>query len=346
MLLHLTEFSGEPLYRQISHQLLAGILAGSLPEGTELLPARALARKQRVSINSVEQAYQNLAREGLLTYGGDQRVRVNALSPAQRESLALQRSLADAQERQRLEEELRLAQNIQAGLLPKALPYNARLQMAASCEPARTIGGDFYDYLPLDDHRFALVIADACGKGMPAAMVISPLQAIIKSEAHRHQGSAIAQIMANLNQYVKRFAPTRSFATLVYGVFDTRTGRFEFANAGHLPPLLVRQNGQVEFLKTTGPALGLLAEATHQIAITQVQAGDCLLFYTDGVTETMNPGRQEYGEQRLQDALVHHRVNGANTIIDRITDDLNTFRAATLLQDDRTMIVLKVGAEA
>jgi len=342
MLLHITEFSGDPLHHQISQQLLAGILAGSLQEGAELLPARTLARKQRVSVHSVEQAYQDLAREGLLTYGGDQRVSVNVMSPEQKQRLVLQRFLADTQERQRLEEELRMAQNIQAGLLPKTLPHNGRLQMAAACEPARAIGGDFYDYLPLDTHRFALVIADACGKGMPAAMVISPLQAIIKSEASH--GSAIAQIMPNLNQYVKRFASTKSFATLVYGVFDDRTGSFEFANAGHHPPMLVRQNGRVEFLKTTGPALGLLAEAEHQIGTAKLRAGDCLLFYTDGVTETMNPAREEYGEQCLQDLLVRHRECGAQEIIDRITEDLNTFRAAALLQDDRTMMVLKVCA--
>lgn len=344
MLLHLTEFSGEPLHHQISQQLLASILAGALREGTELLPARTLARQQRVSVHSVEQAYQNLAREGLLICSGDHRVRVNALSPAQRQRLVMQRFLADAEERQRLEEELSLARNIQAGLLPKTLPHNARLQMAASCEPARAIGGDFYDYLPLDAQRFALVIADACGKGMPAAMVISPLQAIIKSETSH--GSSIGQIMPNLNQYVKRFASTKSFTTLVYGVFEARTGHFEFANAGHHPPMLVRANGQLEFLKTTGPALGLRAEAAHQIGMAKLHPGDGLLFYTDGVTETMNPARDEYGEQRLQDLLVRRRERSAPEIVDAIIADLNSFRAAALLQDDRTMMVLKVCAEA
>jgi len=344
MLLHITEFSGDPLHHQISQQLLASILAGSLQAGAELQPARSLARKHRVSVNNVEQAYQDLAREGLLSYESDRRVLVNALSPAQKQRLVLQSFFADAQERQRMEEELNMARNIQAGLLPKTLPNNARLQIAASCEAARAIGGDFYDYLPLDAHRFALVIADACGKGMPAAMVISPVQAIIKSEASH--GSAIGQIMPNLNQYVKRFASTKSFATLFYGVFDARTGGFEFANAGHHPPMLVRQNGQVEFLKTTGPALGLLAEVEHQIGTAKLRAGDCLLFYTDGVTETMNPARDEYGEQRLQDLLVRHRECGAQEIVDRITEDLNTFRAATLLQDDRTMMVLKISADA
>jgi sigma-B regulation protein RsbU (phosphoserine phosphatase) len=344
MLLHLTEYSGEPLHHQISQQLLASILAGSLQAGAELQPARSLARKHRVSVNNVEQAYQDLAREGLLSYDSDRRVLVNALSLEQKQRLVLQSFFADAQERQRMEEELSMARNIQAGLLPKTLPKNARLQMAASCESARAIGGDFYDYLPLDAHRFALVIADACGKGMPAAMVISPLQAIIKSETSH--GSSIQQIMPNLNQYVKRFASTKSFATLVYGVFDDRTGSFEFANAGHHPPMLVRQNGQIEFLKTTGPALGLLAEAEHQIARTKLNTGDCLLFYTDGVTETMNPAREEYGEPRLQDLLIRHRECGAQEIIDYIIDDLNTFRASALLQDDRTIMALKVLVEA
>jgi len=343
MLLHLTDLSSEPLRRQISHQLLAKILAGALQEGDELMPARSFARKQRVSLNSVEHAYRDLARKGLITCGGDQRVLVNSLSPTQKQRLTLQGFLSDEQERQRLEEELNMARQIQIGLLPKMLPNNNLIQMAASCEPARVIGGDFYDYLPLDDHRFALVIADACGKGMPAAMVISPVQAIIKSEASH--GSSIQQTMQNLNQYVKRFASTKNFATLFYGIFDHRSGGFEFANAGHLPPLLARKNGEVELLQPTGPALGLLAEAEHQIDTTKLRAGDCLLFYTDGVTETMNSPREEYGEQRLQDLLVRHRERSAQEIIRSIIEDLDAFRDSVLLQDDRTTMVLKVAEE-
>jgi sigma-B regulation protein RsbU (phosphoserine phosphatase) len=340
MLLHIADLSGEPLHIQISQQLLSKILAGDLPQGADLKPARMFAREQRVNVCAVERAYEDLAREGLITHRDGQGAFVNPLPLAKRQALAIHQLLAGAQERQRLEEELGMARNIQAGLLPKTLPNAARLQMAASCEPARTIGGDFYDYLPLDAHRFALVIADACGKGMPAAMVISPMQALIKSEVSH--GSSIRQIMLNLNQYVKRFASTKNFATLVYGVFDERTGSFEFANAGHHPPILVRRNAQVEFLQTTGPALGLLAEAHHQIETATLRAGDCLLFYTDGVTETMNPAREEYGEQRLQDLLVAYRKRSAQEIVSRLIEDLNAFRASTLLQDDRTIMALKI----
>jgi sigma-B regulation protein RsbU (phosphoserine phosphatase) len=344
MLLNITDLSGEPLHRQISQQLVAKILAGELQFGLALKPEPQFAREQRVSVYTVERAYEELAREGLITYRNGHGAFVNPLSAEQRQALAMQQLLVDAQERRRMEDELMMAQQIQAGLLPKTLPMNTRLQMAASCEPARTIGGDFYDYLPLDAHRFALVIADACGKGMPAAMVISPLQAIIKNEVSH--GSSIRQIMPNLNQYVKRFASTKSFATLVYGVFDDRTGSFEFANAGHHPPMLVRQNGEIEFLKTTGPALGLLAEAEHRINSLKLRTGDSLLFYTDGVTETMNRRREEFGEQRLQNFLVNQRRHSAAEMIRLLIEDLNSFRTSAFLQDDRTMMVLKMAANA
>ncbi len=340
MLLNITDLSGEPLHRQISQQLVAKILTGDIEQGRALKSEPLFAREQRVSVNTVERAYAELAREGLITYRNGQGAFVNPLSTEQRQALAMQQLLVDAQERRRMEDELRLAEQIQAGLLPKTLPQNARLQMAASCEPARVIGGDFYDYLPIDAHRFALVIADACGKGMPAAMVISPLQAIIKSEVSH--GSSIRQTMLHLNQYVKRFASTKSFATLFYGIFDERTGSFEFANAGHHPPMLAREDGRVELLKTTGPALGLLAEADHQIAAAKLNAGDSLLFYTDGVTETMNRMRDEFGEPRLQDLLVRHRRRRAGELIRLIIEDLNAFRDSALLQDDRTMMVMKI----
>jgi sigma-B regulation protein RsbU (phosphoserine phosphatase) len=340
MLLNITDLSGEPLHRQISQQLVARILGGELEQGIALKPESLFAREQRVSVQTVGRAYAELAREGLITYRNGQGTFVNPLSTEQRHALAMQQLLVDAQERRRMEDELMMAQQIQAGLLPKILPQNARLQMAASCEPARVIGGDFYDYLPIDARRSALVIADACGKGMPAAMVISPLQAIIKSEVSH--GSLIRQTMLHLNQYVKRFASTKNFATLFYGNFDERTGSFEFANAGHHPPMLARHDGRVEFLKTTGPALGLLAEADHQITATKLHAGDCLLFYTDGVTETMNRSRDEFGEQRLQNLLVRHRRRRAQDLIRLIIEDLNAFRGAALLQDDRTMMILKI----
>jgi sigma-B regulation protein RsbU (phosphoserine phosphatase) len=343
MLIHTTEFSNEPLHHQICRQLMAKILTGDLQQGAVLQPVHLLAREQRISVNTVERAYQDLASEGLITYANGAGAYVNALSAAQKQALATHCLFGDAQESRRLEEELVMAQKIQARLLPSALPNHAGLQLAAYSEASRPLGGDYYDCLPLDEHRFGLVIADACGKGLPAAMLICQIQAIIKNEICH--GSSLRQAMQNLNQYVKRYNAAKHFVTLFYGIFDDRSGVLEFANAGHNHPILTRNNGEMEFLQTTGPALGVLAGVDHQIQTIKIDGGDGVLFYTDGVTETMNRRREEFGEQRLQDLLIRHRGRSADDLIRLIIEDLNAFRGPALLQDDRTMMIMKTIVE-
>ncbi|MFQ5633677.1 MAG: PP2C family protein-serine/threonine phosphatase, partial [bacterium] len=202
------------------------------------------------------------------------------------------------------------------------------------------VGGDFYDYLPINENRFALVIADASGKGMPAALLISQIQAILKSDVR--YGSPIRQTMANLNKHLKRYSSAQNFATLFYGVIDLGKGTCEFANAGHNYPFLIKNNGNMKLLKTTGPALGIMQNGDHETETIRVSSGDCLLLYTDGITETMTTESTEYGEQRLQQILQRNRDAGAQKILDAIIDDLSAFDADDALQDDRTIVVLKV----
>jgi sigma-B regulation protein RsbU (phosphoserine phosphatase) len=340
MLLHLTDFSDEPLHGQICQQLAARILAGDLRQGAALKPAFVFAREQRVSVSTVERAYRELASGGLISYGNGGEIIVKPLSLTQKKSLAIQQLLAEAQESRWLEEELVMAQKIQASLLPQSLPDNTRFQVAAHAEASRPIGGDFYDHLPIDEDRFGLIIADACGKGLPAAMLISQIQAIVKNEVHH--GSSIRQTMQNLNRHVRRYGSSRRFVTMFYGSFDDRAGILEFANAGHHPPILLRKNGEVEFLKTTGPALNIIPDSDYQIQAVRIKPGDAVLFYTDGVTETMNGAREEFGEQRLLDLFIRHRRRSAQDIIRSIIDELSSFCGSAVLPDDRTLMVMKV----
>jgi sigma-B regulation protein RsbU (phosphoserine phosphatase) len=276
----------------------------------------------------------------LITYANGDSAYVNALSAVQKQALATHCLFGDAQESRLLEEELLMAQKIQARLLPGALPNHPRFQLAAYSEASRPLGGDYYDCLALDDHRFGMVIADACGKGLPAAMLICQIQAIFKNEICH--GSSLRQALQNLNQYVKRHNSAKHFVTLFYGIFDERTGVLEFANAGHNHPILIRDNGRLEFLQTTGPALGVLAGVDHRIQMIKINRGDGVLFYTDGVTETMNRHREEFGEQRLQNFLIGQRERSAAEVIGLLIEELNDFRASAFLQDDRTMMMLKV----
>lgn len=243
-------------------------------------------------------------------------------------------------EKRRMEEEFSVARQIQQDLLPKELPGNGRFQLAAYSQPSQAVGGDFYDYLPIDKNRFGLVIADASGKGMPAALLISQIQAILKSEVSH--GNSIRQTLASLNKHLKQYSSAQNFATLFYGMVDLEIGILEYANAGHNYPILTRKNGKVEILQTTGPALGILQNSAHDTATIQLKSGDNLLLYTDGVTETMNSKSEEFGEQQLQRIFDQSRTSSAQEILDKINKYLAAFEATGALQDDRTMVVLKV----
>jgi len=243
-------------------------------------------------------------------------------------------------EKRRMEEELKLARQIQQGLLPENLPDNHKYQLAAATEPSLEVGGDFYDYLPIDEDRFGLIIADACGKGMPAAMLISQIQALLKSEVSR--GNEIPEIMKNLNEHIKQCTSSQNFMSLFFGVFTKSSLTFEYINAGHNYPVVVRENGVVDLLATTDPALGIVSEGDYITETVSLECGDCLLFYTDGVTETMNDDNEEYGEKRLQETLVELQRHSAQEILQELIKDLNAFQSYRQLRDDRTVMVMKI----
>ncbi|MCP4724969.1 MAG: SpoIIE family protein phosphatase, partial [bacterium] len=173
-------------------------------------------------------------------------------------ALITARYYVETVEKKRFEEELSLASKIQQDLLPKELPDNEEFQIAAYSKPSFRVGGDFYDYLPIDEDRFGLVIADACGKGMPAAMLISQIQAILKGEAG--SGKPIIQILKHLNKHIKKYTSAQNFTTLFFGIYNRKTGVLEFANAGHNYPVIIRKDGSKELLITTGPALGITTD--------------------------------------------------------------------------------------
>ncbi len=255
-------------------------------------------------------------------------------------ALLASRLYVEAVEKRRMENELAIARQIQADLLPKVLPDDESLQIAAYSEASRAVGGDFYDYLPIDAQRFGLVIADACGKGMPAAMLVSQIQVILKTEVrHRRE---LMETIAPLNQHVKRHAAPRNFVTLVYGIFDRATRQFEYVNAGHNHPMLLRRDGTAEDLHTTGPALGLMAEGHFQTARATLQPGDTLLFYTDGITEMMNEAAEQYGEQRLLHLAQQHRGLEARALLAALRDEVKAFYPTSFLPDDRTLMILKM----
>ena len=255
-------------------------------------------------------------------------------------ALTTARFYVEAVEKRRMDEELSMARQIQADLLPKEMPEDERFSMAGYSEPSHTVGGDFFDVIPIDENRWGLVIGDACGKGLPAAMLISQIQAMFKSEINN--GNSIQQILENVNRQVTRFTPKDKFITLFYGVFNKLTGEFEYTTAGHNYPIHIGEDGSCETLRSGGPALGLVDDTSFEIGKIRLHGGDTLFLYTDGVVEAMNVEMEEYTEDRLINLLIHHRQLDSQAIVDVIRNDLNTFTGEQTTLDDRTMLILKI----
>ena len=308
-----------------------------------------MARTQHVSVNTVKRACEDLQRDGLITSKQEKGFFVAPLTPEQKQAITNQRLLGsqsplnvvDAVEKRRMEEELTMARQIQVDLLPKELPNNEYMSLATYSAPSRTIGGDFYDYLPIDENRCGLVIADGCGKGLPAAMIISQIQAMLKSELNN--GNNIQRILENVNRQVVRHTTKDKFVTLFFDVYNLTTGEFDYSNAGHNYPILVRKNGQSECLLASSPALGLVDTAIYETGKERLDVDDILLFFTDGVTETLDAAQEMYGEERLLDLLVRNRHLDTQGLVTAILEDLHKFNTDESLQDDCTIMVLKAG---
>jgi sigma-B regulation protein RsbU (phosphoserine phosphatase) len=254
-------------------------------------------------------------------------------------ALTTARFYVEAIERRRIKEEMNMARQIQASLLPKELPDNEKYTIAAAAISSRAVGGDFYDYFQINDNQHGLVIGDACGKGLPAAMLISQIQAMIHSEVEH--GHHISTILELLNRQMVQFIPKDKFVTLLYGIYDQEKDEIELGSAGHNYPIIVRENGQREQFETNGPALGLVPDACYHTSQINLFAGDTLLLFTDGITEAMNEKQEQFGEERLIALVTQNRHLNAHEMLQLILKTVEDFGAGEILQDDRTMMVLK-----
>ena len=265
-------------------------------------------------------------------------------SPSIRVAQLVQTQATEEAERQRMEQELRVATMIQQQFLPHALPDLPEWQIAAYYGPARAVGGDFYDFMPLPDGRIGVVVGDVTDKGVPAALVMARTHSILRAEAPRlvEPGAVLKQA----NELLCQEMPTNMFVTCLYGVLDPGTGFFRFANAGHNLPY-VRSGGEVGEFRATGMPLGLLPGMEYEEAVGTVGAGDSLLLYSDGFVEAHDPDGEMYGFPRLRQAFA---VDASGSeLVDQLLDDLHAFTGPDWEQeDDLTMVTLRrsVGAEA
>lgn len=258
-------------------------------------------------------------------------------------SRSIQEQRREAAEKQdaerRVRQELEIARQVQARLFPQTLPVLRSLEYAGACVQTRQVGGDYYDFLDLGQERLGLVVGDIAGKGMPAALLMANLQANLRSQC------AIAieqpeQLLRSVNRLFYENTADNAFATLFYSEFDDKTRRLRYANCGHLPCLVLHEDGSVEHLDSTAPVVGLFAEWECPTAERQLLPGDTFAIYTDGITESFNDRQEEFGEQRLIDALQRHRALRPTDVIDAVFDEVRQFSPHEQ-GDDFTLIVAK-----
>ena len=194
-------------------------------------------------------------------------------------------------------EDFERAREIQQALMPTHLPQIQGCDLAASCQPARMVGGDYFDAIRLGDARVAIAIGDVSGKGMAAALLMSNLQAIVRAFAPG--GLAPHELCSRANRLIAGNVAPGKYITFFYAVIDTARMTLEYCNAGHNPPILRRRDGTLERLGEGGPVLGVLPGATYAAGTAELRSGDCLVLYTDGISEAFNAADEEFGEARL-----------------------------------------------
>ena len=246
----------------------------------------------------------------------------------------------DAVERGRLERELQMAREVQTGLLPKQPPQISGWEFVARWLPARLVAGDFYDFIVGEDGRLGLVIADVSDKGTPAALFMALSRSIVRASVHR--APSPAEGIAHANRLICADSTGGMFVTLFYGLLDPETGELTYVNAGHNPPLLYRKGLEAPIpLARTGMALGVLEDTPFEQMTLRLEPGDCLLLYTDGVTDAVSGTGQAYGLERLQGLIAERRSECAAAVVAALERALHDFIGAAAPFDDVTIVVIK-----
>jgi sigma-B regulation protein RsbU (phosphoserine phosphatase) len=247
------------------------------------------------------------------------------------------RLYAESAEKARIDRDLRIAAEIQRNMLPEPAFEIGAVDLAAVSIPCRTVGGDFYDYLEIDERGIGFALGDVSGKGPPAALLAASVQsnfvALAPVSAHP------AETMTRLNKAMLRRAIEARFATMFYGEL-TMDGRLRYCNAGQEPPLVIGREG-VTWLEAGGPVLGLLPTATYEFATVMLEPGDIVIVCSDGVTEARNQTDDEFGRDGVVDAVRGHRGAQAKIVLDGLIARVKAFSAGTPQADDITALVIR-----
>ena len=260
---------------------------------------------------------------------------------------SIERLVEDSKERERLEAELDIVREVQSKLFPTEAPKLATLELLGVCRPARSVSGDFYDYVRLSDTRVAISFGDVSGKGISAALVMATLHSMVRTQLSlltqidsKQLDGAAAEVVDRTNKHLCQATAADKFSTLFFSAYDEETGRLSYTNAGHLPPLLIRA-GKAEPLDVHGMVVGAFPFATYESGVIALEPGDLLVAFTDGVTEPENAYEQEFGESRLTELLLRHADRPAEEIISTVMAEVVDWTGDPTLQDDMTMLVAR-----
>jgi sigma-B regulation protein RsbU (phosphoserine phosphatase) len=262
---------------------------------------------------------------------------------------SLERLLAVAKEKERLQSELEIAREVQAQLYPKATPVLKTLSLRACCNPARMVSGDYYDYQALGPHCVALAIGDVAGKGISAALLMATVESIVRTRirhyldglvANGHDPLSASLLVAQLNQQLYAYTSPEKYATFCFGVYDEQSGLLTYTNAGHLPPILVRR-GQAQLLEVNGMVVGAFPFSQWGETKLPMEGGDLLVFYTDGVTEPENEYGEMFGVERLTELLLKSADRDSDEIVAAVVESVRQWTGTSDLQDDMTLLVAR-----
>ncbi|HEX8184030.1 MAG TPA: SpoIIE family protein phosphatase, partial [Blastocatellia bacterium] len=244
-----------------------------------------------------------------------------------------ERLLDERLEKRRMEEELKVASEIQMRLQPVSPPNIDGWEMTGVSFPCREIGGDYYDFIKRKrDNRFVVAVGDVSGKGTGAALLMSSLHAAVRAQSQTR--STISEVMGEINQYIYENSPSNKFLTLFYGELDPQTSILTYSNGGHNPPMLLRRSGEVVHLDKGGLPIGMMQATCYQEDSVKFEPGDVLVIYSDGITESINERDEEFGEERLLEVVKHNLNRSASGIRDRIDEALSRFVGTTAPVDD------------
>lgn len=249
----------------------------------------------------------------------------------------------EAVERKKIEQELALAASIQENLFPAAMPKLTGCDLAARNRPARQCGGDYYDALPVaagtPDHAHLLCVADVSGKGLPASLLMSNIQATLRALLGRIP--SLTELAAHTNNLLYATTPSNKYVTAILLEVDPVSGVCRYVNAGHTDGLLLRADGEAVWLKATGTPLGLIPDMPYDEERFELRLGDIVALYSDGVSEAQNVQEEEFSEGRVADLLRRHSAETARELVARVFDELDRFAGAAPQFDDITLLILK-----